>query len=145
MLIDSTHFAAELAVAAQALEAAKIHLQIATAAMSDIVCGRAELLAPTATPDTQVLPAPPPTRVPRSHRRQQFARFLGTYLAPGVEHSVHEIFVAWQEQDPKAKMTSVRSWVSDMVPQGELVRRPIGKRDGLYSVPPMLRVVAEGD
>jgi hypothetical protein len=85
MLIDSAHFAAELAVAAQALEAAKINLQIATAAMSDIVCGRAELLAPAATPDTQVSPAPRPIRVPRGNRRDAFARFLGTHLSSGVE------------------------------------------------------------
>jgi hypothetical protein len=58
---------------------------------------------------------------------------------------VQQIFHAWRQYDPDTKIATVRGWLSKLVAPGELVRRPIGKRDGVYSLPPMLRVVAEGD
>jgi hypothetical protein len=143
MLIDSTHFAAELCVIAQAREAMKKNLLILEAALSDLVCGREALLAPPVL-SAPVVPAPRPTRVQR-HGREAFARFLGTHLAAGLEQPVQEIFVAWRQHAPAAKITSVRTWLSDMVAQGEVIRRPLGKHAGVYSVPPMLRVVAEGE
>ncbi len=143
MLIDSTHFAAELCVIAQAREAIKKNLLIMEAALSDLVCGRVALITLPVTTDTQGSPAPP-ARV-LGHRREAFAQFLGTYLASGVEQAVQEIFHAWRQHSPAAKITSVRTWLSDMVAQGEVIRRPLGKHVGVYSLPPMLRVVAEGD